>query len=123
MDEFDYSESLNIQFCKSCLEGKQARTPFPQQYQSRAEGIFELVHTDVYGKINAKSLMDLSIFVVCGRQVQICLGYRFIDNCRSGKNRGTNHSYLTVDELSQAENYWLLHSQKGCFHITVKLLH
>ena len=36
--------------------------------------------------------------------------YRFINNCRSGRNRGTNHLYSTVDELSQAENYWLLHS-------------
>ena len=33
VDEFDYSESLNIQFCENCLKGRQARTPFPQQYQ------------------------------------------------------------------------------------------
>lgn len=64
VDEFDYSESTaNIQFCENCLEGKQARTPFPHQSQNRAEEMLELVHTDVCGKINAKSLSESEYFL------------------------------------------------------------
>ena len=41
--------------------------------------------------------------------------YRFINNCRGGRNSTTNHPYLTVAEHSHAENYWLSYSQLESF--------
>ena len=41
--------------------------------------------------------------------------YRFINNCCGGRNSTTNHPYLTVAELSHAENYWLSYSQLESF--------
>ena len=56
--DYDYSFSKEIQFCESCLEGKQHRNPFPRHSNSRAKEPLELVHTDVCGKLNAKSLSN-----------------------------------------------------------------
>ena len=51
---FDYDGS-DTSFCEPCVEGKHHRSPFPTDGGRRAESSLELVHTDVCGKINAKS--------------------------------------------------------------------
>ena len=48
--------------CVPCLEGKQHRSPFPNQ-PSRAKGLLDLVHTDVCGKLDNRSLGDKQYFV------------------------------------------------------------
>ena len=61
--DFDYSVSKEIQFCESCLEGKQHRGPYPAHSESRSMEVLELVHSDVCGKINAKSLSGAEYFL------------------------------------------------------------
>ena len=63
VNEFNYSEKTEIQFCESCLEGKQPRKPFPHHSLNRAKETLELVHTDVCGKVNAKSLSGSEYFL------------------------------------------------------------
>ena len=48
--------------CEPCLEGKQHRSPFPNQ-PSRAKGLLNLVHTDVCGKLDNRSLGGKEYFV------------------------------------------------------------
>ena len=52
VEGYDYDPSKEIQFCESCLEGKQHRNPFPSHSTNRAKEVLELVHTDVCGKLN-----------------------------------------------------------------------
>ena len=54
--DFDNSASKRIQFCESCLEGKQCRSLFPSHSESCSKEVLNLVHSDVCRKINAKSL-------------------------------------------------------------------
>ena len=61
--DYDYAPSKEIQFCESCLEGKQHRIPFPNISANRAKEALELVHTDVCGKLNAKSLSNSEYFL------------------------------------------------------------
>ena len=42
--------------CKGCIEGKQARQPFPQDGATRATKPLELVHSDVCGPIKTTSI-------------------------------------------------------------------
>lgn len=48
--------------CISCMEGKQTRNPFPSE-GSRAKGLLELIHSDVCGPIEVKSLGGACYFV------------------------------------------------------------
>ena len=73
--DFDYSASKGIQFCESCLEGKQCRSPFPSHSESCSKEVLDLVHSDVWGKINAKSLSGPRYFLTLigdKRCVDIC---------------------------------------------------
>ena len=63
VSEFNYSEKMEIQFCESCLEGKLTRKPFPHHSLNRVRETLELVHTDVCGKVNAKSLSGSEYFL------------------------------------------------------------
>ena len=56
VDGFDSDISREIGFCESCTEGKHHRSPFPGGSGTRAEEPLNLVHTDVCGKLNTKSL-------------------------------------------------------------------
>ena len=62
VNKFNYSEKMEIQFCESCLEGKQPRKPFPHHSLDRTKETLELVHTDVCRKVNAKSLSGSEYF-------------------------------------------------------------
>jgi hypothetical protein len=47
--------SLDFYFCEHCLYGKQNRVRFPSGAM-RAEGILQLVHSDVFGSVSVPSL-------------------------------------------------------------------
>ena len=63
VEGYNYVPSKEIQFCESCLKGKQHRSPFPNNSNSRAKEPLELVHTDVCGKLNEKSLSGSEYFL------------------------------------------------------------
>jgi hypothetical protein len=47
--------SLDFDFCEHCLYGKKNRVRFPSG-ATRAEGILQLVHSDVFGPVSVPSL-------------------------------------------------------------------
>ena len=47
--------SLDFDFCEHCLYGKKNRVRFPTGAK-RAEGILQLVHSDVFGPVSVPSL-------------------------------------------------------------------
>ena len=54
--------SKEIGFCESCAEGKHHRSQFPTGGGRRSEEPLGLVHSDVCGKMNAKSLSGAEYF-------------------------------------------------------------
>ena len=60
---FDYDVSKETGFCESCAEGKQHRNPFPTSGIKRVNEPLRLVHSDVCGKLNEKSLSGGKYFV------------------------------------------------------------
>lgn len=61
--DFDFSITKEIQFCESCIAGKQHKNPYPSHAQRRSKEALELIHSDVCGKINAKSLSGGEYFL------------------------------------------------------------
>ena len=59
---FDFDMTRELAFCEACPEGKQHRTKF-QSSNRRADDLLGLVHSDVCGKINAKSLGGAEYFL------------------------------------------------------------
>ena len=62
--DFDYSTSKQIPFCKSCVEGKLHKTPFPSEGRKRAAVPLGLVHSDVCGPMSPKLLSGARYFLV-----------------------------------------------------------
>ena len=60
---FDYDSSKRVEFCEPCTKGKHHRSPFPTDGGRRAKKPLDLVHTDVCGKLNAKSLGGAEYFL------------------------------------------------------------
>ena len=60
---FDYSVSKEVQFCESCLKGKQHKNPYPNHSLNRSKEPLDLVHSDVCGKISEKSLSGGEYFL------------------------------------------------------------
>ena len=60
---FEYDVSKEIHFCEPCALGKHHRSSFPNDGGKRSEEPLGLVHSDVCGKINAKSLSGAEYFV------------------------------------------------------------
>ena len=54
--------SLNFNFCEHCLYGKKNRVRFPSG-ATRAEGILQLVHNDVFGPVSVPSLGNYVSFI------------------------------------------------------------
>ena len=54
--DFDYNTSKQMPFCKSCVESKLHKTPFPSGGRKRAEVPLGLVHSDVCGPLGAELL-------------------------------------------------------------------
>ena len=55
--------SGEMDLCESCIQGKIHRSPFPTTGTERAEAPLDLVHSDVCGKINTKSLSGGEYFL------------------------------------------------------------
>ena len=62
VDGFDYDASQQLTFCETCPQGKQHRTKFPSS-DWRAGELLGLVHSDVCGKMNEKSLGGAEYFL------------------------------------------------------------
>ena len=56
VDGFDYNSLRDVNFCEPCLEGKHQRRKFPTDGGKWSGELLGLVHSDVCGKMNAKSL-------------------------------------------------------------------
>lgn len=65
---YDFDVSKTLDFCESCIEGKHHKSHFSAS-SSRAKEPLDLVHSDVCGKLNAKSLGGAEYFLT------------FIDDC------------------------------------------
>ena len=63
VDDFDYNASRETSFCESCVEGKHHRSKFPVDGGKRSSEPLGLVHSDVCGKMNAKSLSGGEYFL------------------------------------------------------------
>ena len=59
----DFNASRETSFCESCVEGKHYRRRFPVDGGKRSSESLGLVHSDVCGKINAKSLSGGEYFL------------------------------------------------------------
>ena len=56
VDNFDYDVSKEIGFCETCIGGKHHRNPFQSTGGTCSNELLDLVHSDVCGKMNAKSI-------------------------------------------------------------------
>ena len=63
VDGFDYQKSSDSKFCELCIEGKHHRSAFPSTGGKRATEILELIHSDVCGKLDTKSLSGGEYFL------------------------------------------------------------
>ena len=62
VDGFDYKRTNELNFCEPCAEGKHHRSKSPTVGGKRAKEILELVHSDVCGKLEVKSLSRYQYF-------------------------------------------------------------
>ena len=60
---FNYDLSSNQEFCEPCVKGKHHHQKFPTEGGKRAKDKLELVHTDVCGKLESKSLGGCEYFL------------------------------------------------------------
>ena len=63
VDGYDYEKTKDIDFCESCTEGKHHRSTFPVKESERGKEPLDLVHSDVCGKMGAKSLGGAEYFL------------------------------------------------------------
>ena len=62
-DGLNYDISKGIGFCKTCVQGKIHRSHFPTTGRKRGNEPLSLIHSDVCGKMNVKSLGGAEYFV------------------------------------------------------------
>lgn len=58
-----FQSSKELPFCDGCEKGKQKRMPFPKERATRATEILEIVHNDVCGPMQTRSLGGNRYFV------------------------------------------------------------
>ena len=63
VDGFDFDVSEQLDFCEMCAEGKHHKNHFPTSGSKRTKEPLDLVHSDVCGKVNAKSLGGAEYFL------------------------------------------------------------
>ena len=63
VDGFDHNSLQDVNFCEPCLEGKHQRRKFSTDGGKRSGELLGLVHSDVCGKMNAKSLSGAEYFL------------------------------------------------------------
>ncbi len=64
VDGFDFDGGKDIELCEPCVKGKHHKSPFPVSSGMLAEEPLDLVHTDLCGKVNAKSIGGAEYFLV-----------------------------------------------------------
>ena len=62
MVECMYNSSMDFDLCEHCVYGKENRVRFPSG-ATRAEGILQLVHSDVFGPVSVPSLGKFVYYV------------------------------------------------------------
>ena len=62
VDNLNFNSKRQISFCEACTEGKHHRSPFPAGGGTRAKGMLDLVHTNVCGKLNPRSVGGAEYF-------------------------------------------------------------
>uniref|UniRef100_A0A1X7UD14 Uncharacterized protein n=1 Tax=Amphimedon queenslandica TaxID=400682 RepID=A0A1X7UD14_AMPQE len=60
--DFDFLITKEIRFCESCIAEMHHKNLYPSHAQRRSKEALELIHSDVCGKINAKSLSGREYF-------------------------------------------------------------
>ena len=63
MSGFEFDVSKQLDFCEACVDGKYHRSHFPTGSSIRAKAPLDLVHSDVCGKLNVKSLGGAEYFL------------------------------------------------------------
>ena len=63
VDGFYYSPKKESSFCEPFVDGKQSTLPFPKTGGERSYELLGIIHSDVCGKIEAKSLSGAEYFV------------------------------------------------------------
>ena len=63
VDGFDYNSEKKPSFCEPCIDGKQCSMPFPKTEGESSAELLGVVHSDVCGKIETKSLNGVEYFV------------------------------------------------------------
>ena len=63
VDGFQYNPSKELEFCEPCAKGKQHKKKFPKVGGKRASEKLGIVHTDVCGKIEVKSIGGCEYFL------------------------------------------------------------
>ena len=63
VDGFDYTVKKEASFCDSCVQGKHHRSRFPVIETKNAREPLDLIHSDVCGKINERSLSGAEYFL------------------------------------------------------------
>ena len=63
VDGFDYDPKKRETFCKLCIDGKQHKQPFSKKGGERAKDLLGIIHSDVCGKIEKRSLGGAEYFV------------------------------------------------------------
>ena len=61
--KFQHNDDESKEACDGCMKGKQTRKPFPKESTTRANEILEVIHTDVCGPMETKSLGGSRYFV------------------------------------------------------------
>ena len=56
VDGFDYEPKKESSFCEPCVDGKQSTLSFPKTGGERSDELLGIVHSDVCGKTEKKSL-------------------------------------------------------------------
>ena len=63
VEGFDYDATKKPTFCEPCIDGKQSKMPFPKTGEERSKDLLGVIHSDVCGKIETKSLSGAEYFV------------------------------------------------------------
>ena len=63
VDGFDFDVTKDLNFCEPCVKGKTHRSSFPHNTDKVVREPFDLIHSDVCGKINEKSLGNGEYFL------------------------------------------------------------
>ena len=108
VDGFDYNTSKHLNFCEPCTEGKHHRSPFPVGGGKLADELLDLVHSDVCGKLNAKSVGGAEYFLTF---VDDKTRYAWVYVLKSMFKRFVE--WKTMVERSAGRKVKVLHSDNG----------